>query len=381
MKKSKRVLMAMSGGVDSSLAAVLLKEQGYEVIGATMRLWMPPDVEDEARHAGRGCCSLAAVDDARRVADKLEIPYYVLNFKEAFREKVVDYFVAEYQRGRTPNPCIACNREMKFDLLLKKAWELGAPYIATGHYARVVFDDYRNRWLLKKSADQAKDQTYALYTMTQEQLAHTLFPLGGYRKEEVRQLAADFGLGVAGKPDSQEICFIPDDDYRRFLQEEAGVEMLPGPIYDTAGRKLGTHLGLPFYTVGQRKGLGLAAGRPLYVVELDVGRNALIVGEDGDVFAEGLLAEELNLLSLERLDGEVRLAARVRYHGPEVGGRLSPLIDGKVRFDFDLPQRAVTPGQAVVFYDGELVAGGGVIGKALRSVPLHSNVNPGEAGR
>jgi len=365
MTANKRVLVAMSGGVDSAVAAALLKEQGYEVIGVTMRLWTAPGFEDEARHAGRGCCSLAAVEDARRVAEILEIPYYVLNFRETFREKVVDYFISEYRRGRTPNPCIACNRWLKFDVLLKKALELGCRYLATGHYARVRFEQQRNRWLLAKAADAAKDQTYALYTLTQEQLTHTLFPLGDYRKDEVRELAEGFGLRVAAKPDSQEVCFIPDDDYRRFLREEAGVEDAPGPIYDLAGRQVGVHRGLSFYTVGQRKGLGLASGRPLYVVELDVVRNALVVGEDREVFAAGLVAEDLNLIALEYLQGEVRVKARVRYHGPETSGTLSPLGNGRVRFTFDLPQRAVTPGQAVVFYDGDLVAGGAVIEKAI----------------
>jgi tRNA-specific 2-thiouridylase len=365
MKANRRVMVAMSGGVDSALAAALLKEQGYEVIGVTMRLWTPPGFEEESGHAGRGCCSLSAVEDARRVAEILSIPFYVLNFKDAFREKVVDYFVAEYRRGRTPNPCIACNRWLKFDLLLRKALELGCRYLATGHYARVRYDSDKDRWLLAKAADAAKDQTYALYSLTQKQLAHTLFPLGSYRKDEVRELAAGFGLRVAGKPDSQEVCFIPDDDYRRFLREEAGVEPAPGPIFDLSGRQVGVHQGLPFYTVGQRKGLGLASGRPLYVVEMDFARNALIVGEHRDVFSGGLLAEDLNLIAVERLEGEVRLSARVRYHGSEAKGVLAPLVNGRVRFDFDLPERAVTPGQAVVFYDGELVAGGAVIEKAL----------------
>jgi len=365
MERNKRVLVAMSGGVDSALAAALLKQQGFEVIGVTMRLWTPQGFEDDARHEGRGCCSLSAAEDARRVADKLAIPYYVLNFKEAFRGKVVDYFINEYRRGRTPNPCIACNRWLKFDLLLKKALQLGCRYLATGHYARVRFDSLKNRWLLSKAVDTAKDQTYALYTLTQEQLAYTLFPLGDYRKDEVRALAAGLGLGVAGKPDSQEVCFIPDDDYRRFLREDAGMETNPGPIYDQTGRQVGVHQGLPYYTVGQRRGLGLATGRPLYVVELDVARNALIVGGERDVFAGGLLAEDLNLIALQRLEGEVRTNARVRYHGPEAAGTLSLLANGQVRFDFDVPERAVTPGQAVVFYDGDLVAGGAVIEKAL----------------
>ena len=223
LANNKRILVAMSGGVDSSLTAALLQTQGYEVIGVTMRLWVSPEFEDEAKHSGRGCCSLSAVDDARRVADKMGAPFYVLNFKEPFREKVVDYFVEEYRRGRTPNPCIACNRYMKFDLLLKKALEMEARYIATGHYARVEYHEASGRFLLKKAKDSGKDQTYTLYNLTQQQLSHTIFPLGDYLKTEVRAMATQYGLAVADKPDSQEICFIPDDDYKRFLREETDV--------------------------------------------------------------------------------------------------------------------------------------------------------------
>jgi tRNA-specific 2-thiouridylase len=364
--KNNRVMVAMSGGVDSSLAAALLKKQGYYCIGVTMRLWVSPDFEDEAKHSGRGCCSLAAVDDARRVADRLEIPFYVLNFKEAFRENVVDYFVAEYRRGRTPNPCIACNRYMKFDLLLRRALELEAWYVATGHYARVEYDGDLNRWRLKKAADPAKDQTYTLYNLTQKQLSHTLFPLGGYLKTDVRAMAADIGLAVADKPDSQEICFIPDDDYKRFLREETDIKAIPGPIYDTRGEQVGTHVGLANYTIGQRKGLGLATGRPVYVVEINVETNTLIVGDDKDVFSKGLIADDLNYILIEGLSEPRRVTVKVRYHTPEVAALLTPLPAGMVQLDFDEPQRAVTPGQAVVFYDGDDVVGGGTIAKALR---------------
>lgn len=235
MKKNNRVLVAMSGGVDSSLCAALLKEQGYEAIGVTMRLWVSPDFEDEAKHSGRGCCSLSAVDDARRVADKMEMPFYVLNFKESFRTQVVDYFVDEYRRGRTPNPCIACNRYLKFDLLLKKAFELEAWYVATGHYARVEYDESLERFRLKKAADARKDQTYTLYNLTQKQLAHTLFPLGGFLKSEVREMAAKYGLAVADKPDSQEICFIPDDDYKRFYGKKPMWSQSPDPFWIWTG--------------------------------------------------------------------------------------------------------------------------------------------------
>jgi tRNA-uridine 2-sulfurtransferase len=363
MEKNNRVVVAMSGGVDSSLCAALLKEQGYDAIGVTMRLWVSPGFEEEANDTGRGCCSLAAVDDARRVADKMEIPFYVLNFKEPFRRQVVDYFVEEYRRGRTPNPCIACNRHMKFDLLLNKALELEAWYLATGHYARVEFDGERFR--LKKALDHQKDQSYTLYNLTQKQLAHTLFPLGKLLKKEVREMAAAYDLAVADKPDSQEICFIPDDDYKRFMRDETDVVQIPGPIKDTRGNVLGMHRGLVNYTVGQRKGLGIAVGRPVFVVSLDMETNTLIVGDDREAFARGLIADDLNYILIDKLDGEMRVTAKIRYHAKEVPATLFPMEQGRVKLYFDEPERAVTPGQSVVFYHGEDVVGGGIIQAAI----------------
>ncbi|MBS4008853.1 MAG: tRNA 2-thiouridine(34) synthase MnmA [Clostridium sp.] len=365
MYGNKRVVVAMSGGVDSSLCVALLKEQGFDVIGVTMRLWVSPDFEEEAKEAARGCCSLSAVDDARRVADRMSIPFYVLNFKEAFRLQVVNNFVEEYRRGHTPNPCIACNRFMKFDLLLKRAFELEASFLATGHYARIEYDQLLGRYRLKKARDIGKDQTYALYNLTQEQLAHSLFPLGEFLKSEVREMAAKYGLSVADKPDSQEICFIPDDDYKRFLREEINLKQEPGPIMDVAGNRLGTHHGLANYTVGQRKGLGLAVGRPLFVVALDVEKNTLIVGNDQDVYSSALIADDLNFILSPQLSEETRVTAKIRYHAKEASATLLPLRDGRIRLNFDEPERAVTPGQSVVFYVGDDVLGGGIIQRAI----------------
>ena len=366
MSTKDRVVVAMSGGVDSSLAAALLKKQGFDVIGVTMRLWMSQESEDKAAHAGKGCCSLSNVDDARRVADKLDIPFYTLNLKDFFKEKVVENFISEYRRGRTPNPCIVCNRYLKFDLLLKRAIELEAQFIATGHYARVEKDAINGRWKLKKAIDDSKDQTYTLYNMTQMQLSRTLFPLGNYRKTEVREMAAHMELSVAKKPDSQEICFIPDDDYKRFLREEMKINSSPGPIYDVAGNHIGTHHGLVNYTVGQRKGLGLAVGRPLYVVDLDTDNNSLIVGDNKDIYSRGLIAEDINYIMIEHLSEPMRVMASVRYNASAAPATLSPLPEGKVRVEFDTLQRAVTPGQSVVFYYNDDVVGGGIIQKAIK---------------
>jgi tRNA-specific 2-thiouridylase len=352
----KKVVVAMSGGVDSSLAAALLVEQGYEVIGITMQIWPSDQVDEKAG----GCCSLSAVEDARRVACQLGIPFYVLNFRSQFEEKVINYFCDEYLGGRTPNPCIACNRYIKFELLLDRAMGLGADYIATGHYASIKYDEEKERYLLIKAKDKSKDQTYALFNLTQDQLSHTIFPLGGYEKTETRKLAGERGLRVATKPDSQEICFV-QDDYESFLRERIPDVVEPGPFLDTAGNRIGTHKGIPFYTIGQRKGLGLALGKPAYVVDIDVKNNAVIIGNDDEVYGSGLIARDLNFIPFARLEKPLRVKAKIRYSAPEAEAEISLIRDDAVKVLFEKPQRAITPGQAVVFYDGNIVVGGGTI--------------------
>ena len=347
----KRVVVAMSGGVDSSLTAALLKEQDYEIIGITMQIW--PDSEKSDT-----CCSLSAVEDARRVASKIDIPYYVLNLKEEFKARVVDNFISEYKLGRTPNPCVRCNQYIKFEALLKKAQDLGTDFVATGHYARI---EKKDRYLIKKGLDPKKDQSYFLYPLTQTQLSKALMPLGELTKSEVRKLAADLGLQVADKPESQEICFIDDDNYGRFLKEYIPEAVKPGPILDRQGNILGMHGGIVFYTVGQRRGLGIAHEKPLYVMSIDREKNTLIVGEWGETFSDELIASEVNLVAIKRLERPIKVTAKIRYNDPEAGATLYPLDENRVRLKFEKPQRAITPGQAVVFYQDDTLVGGGTI--------------------
>ncbi|HEX3045301.1 MAG TPA: tRNA 2-thiouridine(34) synthase MnmA [Bacillota bacterium] len=359
MRGRGRVVAAMSGGVDSSVAAALLLEQGYEVIGVTMQLWdpgLPYGLEPEG-----GCCSLGAVEDARAVANQLGIPYYVLNFQREFRNSVVDYFVDEYLQGRTPNPCIMCNHSLKFGRLLEKAQGLDADFIATGHYVRNEQDLDSGRWLLRKGIDTGKDQSYVLYGLTQEQLSRSLFPLGSFTKPMIREKATDLGLRVASKPESQEICFVPDQDYGRFIAEYHPEAARPGEIRDVSGKVLANHTGIANFTIGQRKGLGIAAGIPLYVTEIRPATDEVIVGTADQVFADTLVASNLNWITWTNLEQPLEVEAKIRYSAKPAKAMVKPLPGDRVEVHFQTPQRAITPGQAVVFYHGDLVLGGGTI--------------------
>lgn len=364
----KTVVIGMSGGVDSSVGAYLLKKQGYRVIGVTMQIWQEETPSCEAENGG--CCGLSAVEDAGRVADDLQIPHYVMNFREEFKKNVMDYFVEEYLNGRTPNPCIACNRYVKWEALLKRSLHIGADYIATGHYARI--EQLPNgRYTLKKSATAAKDQTYALYNLTQEQLSHTLMPVGAYTKEEIRRMAEEIGLLVAHKRDSQEICFIPDHDYASFIEKNTDTEILPGNFVSTDGTVLGKHKGIIHYTVGQRKGLNLSLGRPAFVTEIRPQTNEVVIGTGEEVFFDRLYANHLNFMSVPDIEGEMEVFAKIRYSHQGALCRVKKVAEDVMLCKFYEPQRAITPGQAVVLYDGDYVLGGGVIiGKMQNQITI-----------
>lgn len=371
-KVSETVIVAMSGGVDSSLAVGLLKEQGYDVVGVHMRLSSYEDGADDGLSVSAGgvgmlnkqCCSIDAANDARAVCARLGVPFYVLNFENEFQASVIDYFTAEYEAGRTPNPCLACNRYLKFHFLMRKAMALGADYLATGHYARIRRDEATAETMLLKANDPAKDQSYALYMLDQATLAHTLLPIGEHPKTRVRELAAQMGLLTANKPESMDICFIPSGDYRNFIKKHGSGNpdnFIPGPILDVAGTLVGQHNGLPFYTIGQRKGLGLATGAPLYVVDMDTESNTLVVGPQDALLKDDLTAGEVSYTIASPPTQPFRAAIKVRYRAPEVAATVTPLADARAYVSFDVPQRAITPGQAVVFYDGDRVLGGGTI--------------------
>lgn len=354
----KKVVVGMSGGVDSSVTAYLLKEAGYDVIGVTMQIWQ--DEEEQVLEENGGCCGLSAVEDARRVANSLGIPYYVMNFKKEFKEQVMDYFLDEYLRGRTPNPCIACNRYVKWEALLHRSMEIGADYIATGHYAQVVHLP-NGRYCIKKSVTARKDQTYALYNLTQEQLAHTLMPVGAYEKEQIRDIAKDINLLVANKPDSQDICFIPDNDYAAFIHANTDKSIEEGNFVDLEGNVLGKHKGITNYTVGQRKGLNLSMGKPVFVVEIRSETNEVVIGDNSDVFQPKLYANKLNFMTISDLEGDMRVEVKIRYSHKGAWATIRKVAQDVVECVFDEPQRAITPGQAAVFYDGDYVVGGGSI--------------------
>jgi len=355
---AKTVCIGMSGGVDSSVAAYLLKKQGYNVIGVTMQIWQDEDHAEISENGG--CCGLSAVDDARRVANKLDIPYYVMNFKQEFKKYVIDYFIDEYKNGRTPNPCIACNRYVKWEALLHRCMGIGGDLIATGHYARVI-QLPNGRYTLKVAKGVIKDQTYALYNLTQEQLSKTLMPVGDYTKDEIRAIAEEIGLSVANKPDSQDICFVPDGDYAGYLEREAGIKSVPGNFIDTNGNVLGRHKGIIHYTIGQRKGLGLAMGHPVFVADILPETNEVVIGENADIFQDKLVADRVNFMSLEKLEEPMSITAKIRYSHKGAPCTISMLDDKHVAVVFDEPVRAVTKGQAVVFYKDDYIVGGGVI--------------------
>ncbi len=355
----KKILVAMSGGVDSSVTAAMMVDAGYDVTGITMRLGAPDTIEVEPERPN--CCSLEGIEDARRVATQLGIPFYGVNYEDAFREQIIDYFVDEYLIGRTPSPCMVCNRELKFGRLLDLARTLECDAIATGHYARVEQHPETGRYLLRKARDISKDQSYFLAALTQEQLRCAMMPLGEYTKAEVRDLARKYQLRTAEKIESQELCFVADTNYRRFLQDRVPEKIQGGDIVDEGGNVLGKHDGVPFYTVGQRRGLGIAVGKPLYVTQLNASENTVVVGESDALLEDTMHVERINLIAIEKLTGPIRAHVKIRSRDDGGPATITPISDTEAVVNFDEPRRAITPGQATVFYDGEYVLGGGWI--------------------
>ena len=356
---NKTAVIAMSGGVDSSVSALLMLERGYACTGVTMKLFNNEDIG--LSPLASKCCGLDDIADAKSVCDRLGIEHFTFNFGDRFKREVIGRFIEAYEHGRTPNPCIDCNRYLKFDELFKKARELGCDYVVTGHYAQISYDEDRQRFLLRKAADPAKDQSYVLYSLTQEQLAHVIFPLGGLTKPQVRQIAEDHGFVNARKHDSQDICFVPDGSYVDFIEQRTGKKYPPGDFVDENSKVLGRHKGIVRYTVGQRKGLGLALPQPMYVKELDMRRNSVVLTTSTGLFTRFAIAKDINLIDCERIEEPRRLKARVRYHQPEQWATVTQPDADTLQIEFDEPQRAVTRGQAVVLYDGDVVAGGGTI--------------------
>jgi len=353
----------MSGGVDSSTTAWLLKEKGYEVIGATMCI----GTMDSTSSGPARCCSLADIEDARRVALQLRIPFHVFHLREEFESEIIQYFCEEYKRGRTPNPCIVCNEKLKFGSFIKKALDLGADYIATGHYAKLEYHESMRAYLLKKGVDRRKDQSYVLFSLTQDQLRHSLLPLGEYRKEEVRERAFQVGLLVHDKPESQEVCFIHDASYHSFLRERLRQSIEPGPIVDRHGNVLGTHKGIAFYTVGQRRGLRLAKGRPLYVIGIDRAQNVLMVGEEKEVYAQTFTIDSVSWINPREMSSSFSAQVKIRYNHPGSEAFVAPKGKDELEVSFKTPQKAITPGQAAVIYEGDRVLGGGWIKEVVGS--------------
>jgi len=358
LQKSKKILVAMSGGVDSSVTAHLLKQSNTDCIGAMMKLYTNDDLSPEL--ASKTCCSLDDVEDARQIAASMDMPFYVFNFTDTFEAAVMDRFVEAYEKGRTPNPCIDCNRFMKFERFLHRATELDCSHIATGHYARVE-PDANGRYLLKTGIDTTKDQSYVLYAMTQPQLTRTLLPLGGLTKEEVRKIAEEQGFVNAKKRDSQDICFAPDGDYAGFIQRHTGKKISPGNFINPQGEIIGQHKGIIHYTIGQRKGLGISAPHPLFVLSLNPQENTVTLGKSEELFSTTLKAHDINLIPMDKLDGPLRVQAKIRYSHNAQPATLWQTGEDTIRIEFDAPQRAITPGQAVVMYDGDIVIGGGTI--------------------